>query len=103
MFLKELVSKIWNFNSIVELCHLDTSGHRRRIKTEEKAKVVASISIPCRASCFVLNDLNQKISNIYPTESAYGQHPSPPPCRLTLRDLTQPLPACSVGSYTDGK
>ena len=84
MFLKELVSKIWNFNSIVELRHLDTSGHRRRIKTEEKAKVVASISIPCRASCFVLNDLNQKISNIYPTESAYGQHPSPPPPLVVL-------------------
>ena len=38
--------------------HGESLSHRRRIKTEEKAKVVASVwgdpiySIPCRASCF---------------------------------------------------
>ena len=41
--------------------------------------------------------------DIYHSEN--GQHP-PPPHRLTLRLLTQPLAACSVcsvGSYTDGQ
>ena len=43
--------------------------HRSRIKTKEKSKVVASVwgggriySIPCRASCFALDDLNNRIS-----------------------------------------
>ena len=41
---------------------------RRRIKTEEKAKVVASVwggriyLIPCRASCFALDDLNYRMN-----------------------------------------
>ena len=34
---------------------------------------------------------------VYHSEN--GQHPR----RLTLRRLTQPLIACSVGSYTDGQ
>ena len=42
-------------------------NHRRRAKTEEKAKVVASVVwgeefIPCRASCFALDDLNYRMS-----------------------------------------
>ena len=37
-----------------------------------------------------------RAKNIYPTEN--GQHP---PCHLKLSCLTQPLPACLVGSYTD--
>ena len=41
-----------------------SGGHRRRIETEEKTKVVASVGeggeiinlIPCHASCFSLDD-----------------------------------------------
>ena len=41
-------------------------AYRRRIKTEEKAKVVASVlegriySIPRHASCFAMDDLNYR-------------------------------------------
>ena len=50
--------------------NLRPTGHedRRRMKTEEKAKVVASVwgeriySIPCRASCFALDDLNYRMN-----------------------------------------
>ena len=43
--------------------------HRRRIQTEEKAKVVASVwvknlfTIPCRASGFALDELNKRINS----------------------------------------
>ena len=45
----------------------DPPSHRRRIKTEEKAKVVASVgggdySMHCRASCFALNDFNYRMN-----------------------------------------
>ena len=39
---------------------------------------------------------SSKEYTVYPTEN--GQHP---PCHLKLSCLTQPLPACLVGSYTD--
>ena len=42
----------------------------------------------------VLHSKELVSKNIYPTETAS-------PCRLKLSCLTQPLPACSVGSYTD--
>ena len=45
-----------------------TQGNRRRIETEAKAKVVASVwgteFIPCRASCFASVDLEEKVEFI---------------------------------------
>ena len=46
---------------------IERNYHRRRIETEGKAKVIASVwgdrifSIPCRASCFVSVNLKQTV------------------------------------------
>ena len=45
-----------------------TQGNRRRMETEAKAKVVASVwwaeFIPCRANCFASVDLEEKVEFI---------------------------------------
>ena len=40
-----------------------------------------------------------RVNNIYHSEN--GQHPPPPPRRLKLSRLTQPLPACCALCSTD--
>ena len=53
-------------------------------------------SAPILFSNHLSESFRLRAKNLYPTEN--GQHP---PCHLKLSCLTQPLPACLVGSYTD--